>query len=124
MTERIYQPQSHIIVGISNANPALVTTLVENQYRVGDVLRIYIPTIPFDMVGWGMSQLNNAQVNVIDILSSTEFYINVDSTLFEPWVFADNDIYVPQTIPVGELADTIYGASLNTLPSLRRPYTQ
>lgn len=124
MTERIYQPQSHIIVGISNANPALVTTKVVNQYRVGDVVRISIPTIPFDQVGWGMSELNDAQVNVIEILSSTEFYINVDSTTFEPWVFADNKNYVPQVIPVGELADTIYGASLNTLPSLRRPYTQ
>ena len=120
---RIFQPQSHIVTNITNAKPAVVTTQEDHQYRVGDIVRINIPGIPFDQAGWGMRELNQKVVTVTGISSTTEFAINVDSTAFEPWIDADNDKYVPQVVPVGQVADTQYGASVNTLPSLVRPYT-
>ncbi len=40
----LYFPQNRVIAGISNANPMVVTTLVPQNYAVGDVVTFSMPT--------------------------------------------------------------------------------
>lgn len=48
----LYYPQYRAIAAITAANPMVVTTLVQQNYQIGDVVRFQIPT------QFGMQQLN------------------------------------------------------------------
>lgn len=44
-TKSLYYPQNRVIAGLTNANPMVVTTLVQQNYYVGDVVTFDIPSI-------------------------------------------------------------------------------
>jgi hypothetical protein len=50
----LYYPQNRTIAAITNANPMVVTTLVQQNYFVGDVVTFSIPTV------FGIPQLTNS----------------------------------------------------------------
>lgn len=87
----LYFPQNRVIAKITNANPMVVTTLVAQNYQVGDVVTFEIPTafgvpqlnpvngIPFEAT---ISAVNNA------VGTQTVTFANVDSTAFG--IFATN----------------------------------
>jgi hypothetical protein len=52
-TNSLYYPANRVIAGITNANPMVVTTLVQQNYAVGDVVTFDVPTV------FGMPQLRN-----------------------------------------------------------------
>ena len=52
-TKSLYYPKNRVIAKITNANPMVVTTLVQQNYAVGDVVTFEMPTI------FGMPQLSS-----------------------------------------------------------------
>lgn len=87
----LYYPQNRVIAKISNANPMVVTTLVQQNYFVGDVVTFDIPSI------FGIPQLTNRytglpfQATVIaanNAVGTQTVTLAVDSTSFG--VFATN----------------------------------
>jgi hypothetical protein len=50
----LYYPQNRVIAKITNANPMVVTTLVQQNYYVGDVVTFDIPSV------FGIPQLTNS----------------------------------------------------------------
>ena len=93
----VYQPQSCNITSISNANPAIVTTgdvtypggvqtitPFVNGYLSGTIIRLVIP------LGFGMSLPSQTQGNVltgeITVIDDHTFSMNVDTTLFQPFI--------------------------------------
>ena len=52
-TRALYYPENRVIAKITNANPMVVTTLVQQNYFVGDVVTFDIPSI------FGIPQLSN-----------------------------------------------------------------
>jgi hypothetical protein len=119
----IFQPARRTITAITNANPALVTCSFDTEFRDGDIIRITLPQISTDPVGFGMYEING-QLFQLTVNDDTSFYIDVDTTFFNPFVDASTTSgQYAQAVPVGEQNDTIYGATRNTLPSLVRPYS-
>jgi hypothetical protein len=89
----LYYPENRVIASITNANPMVVTTLVQQNYFVGDV-------VTFDMPSrFGMPQLSNYitglpfQATVIaanNAVGTQTVTLAVDSTNFG--VFATNSV--------------------------------
>jgi len=108
-TQPAYVPAMKAISSITNGFPALVTTTTEHDYVSGTVARLVI------FPGYGMSQANQltAPLTVNDAVS---FYIDIDTTLFDPFI---TPVLTPQTcqvIPVGEITEITTAAVHNNLP--------
>lgn len=90
----LYYPENRVIAKITNANPMVITTLVAQNYAVGDVVTFDIPS------AWGVPQLTNsitgltfqATVSAVNnaIGTQTVTFANIDSTNFG--VFATNSV--------------------------------
>lgn len=87
----LYYPEVRAIAKITNANPMVITTLVQQNYAVGDVVTFDIPS------AFGMPQLRNSisglpfQATVVAVnnaVGTQTVSVNVDSTAFG--VFATN----------------------------------
>ena len=98
----LYYPQIRAIAGITQAFPMVVTTLVQQNYQVGDVVTFEIPA------AYGMKQLNaglnglpfQATVSAVNnaVGTQTVTFANVDSTAFTAFAWPAISTY-PQTFP-------------------------
>jgi hypothetical protein len=108
----VYQPSMRIISNITNANPAVVTTTFAHQYITGTIVRLNFPP------GYGMEQANQLTGEIV-VTGSTTFSINIDTTLFDPYMtpatFPDDTQYA-QVVPIGENSLTLKAATVNSLP--------
>jgi hypothetical protein len=90
----LYFPENRVIAKITNANPMVITTLIAQNYQVGDVVTFDMPS------AWGVPQLTNsisglpfqATISAVNnaIGTQTVTFANVDSTNFG--VFATNSV--------------------------------
>jgi len=110
-TDPVFQPAMRIISGITNANPALVTTTFDHDYITGEILRLNIPA------GYGMEQANQLYAPII-VTSPTTFTIAIDTILFDtfiiPSTFPDDRQYA-QVTPIGEINELLAAATTNVL---------
>lgn len=106
-TSPAYEPQMQNIASITNSYPAVVTTTNDHGYLNGAIVRL---SVPYD---YGMTQINQ-QYGSISILSSTSFSIDIDSTFYWPWVVPTSPKQAPQTMPIGEIAETLASSNFNT----------
>ena len=118
----IFQPARRTIESISNAANAVIVTTQDHNYRDGDIVRVVIPIIPFEPLGFGMPEINN-KTGTVTVIDDTSFSVNIDSTLFEAFGDYDQFAQVSQTIPLGEVNSTILGATQSTLPTRVRPFS-
>ena len=105
----LYYPENRVVAKITQANPMVVTTLVQQNYQVGDVVRFAIPS------AYGMQQLNSTTngyplqftVSAVNnaVGTQTVTFANVNSTAFTAFVSllaAQYPTSFPQMIPQGE----------------------
>ena len=107
-----YQPAMRIVAGITNANPATVTTTFNHQYMTGTIIRIDIPP------GFGMQQINQ-QFAPITVIDNTNFTIAIDTTLYDPFLASTEYPYneqLAQAVPIGEVNEILTAATQNVLP--------
>lgn len=131
----VYRPEVSNITSISNSNPAIVTTgdvtfpsgiptitPFINQYVSGTILRLVIPE------GFGMTLPSQTQGNVltgqITVIDDHTFSINVDTTLFQPFILPspitlkDGSMLLAQNaqaVPFGEESSILTAAVRNVL---------
>lgn len=99
----LYYPQWRSIAKITLANPMVVTTLVQQDYQVGDVVRFQIPS------AYGMQELNTpntglpfeATVSAVNnaVGTQTVTFANVNSSAFTAFAWPLAASY-PQSLPV------------------------
>jgi hypothetical protein len=98
-----FTPARVPITGITNANPAVVTTGVNHGYSTGEVVRLHVPP-PF-----GMTQLNQQALS-ITVLSPTTFSLqysqvpvaqNVDSRNFYPFTTPSTIHFTCEALSIG-----------------------
>lgn len=108
----IFQPAMRLVTAITNANPAVVTTSFEHDYRTGDIVRLYVPK------WYGMRRADKLQ-GTITVTADTTFTIDIDTTGFNtfsipapvPWYVSS----APHVVPVGEINSNLGGAVQNGL---------
>lgn len=113
----LYYPEIRAIAAISQANPMVVTTLVQQNYAVGDVVRFQIPQTPASggVNGYGMPEINStgngivfeATVSAVNnaIGTQTVTFANVNSSAFTAFAWPGTGFYpigLPVMIPQGE----------------------
>jgi hypothetical protein len=101
-----------IISNITNSNPAIVTTTINNQYLDGTIVRLVVPQ------GFGMYQANQL-TGSIRVITDTTFSIDIDTTFFDSFVLPSSfplDYNDAQVIPVGAENDRLKVATQNVLP--------
>lgn len=91
-------PNTNVIAGITNANPAVITTSSPHGYSTGLNVRVVFP-FPYTN-SFGMPQINGL-TGLIAVLSPTTFSIAIDTTNLDPFVIGTT-LQQPQVIPIGQ----------------------
>ena len=86
-------PQS--ITPITQSSTRVITT-EPNEFVVGQLVRFTVPP------GDGMYQIDEMVAYIITIENPTTFYVQLDSTRFDPFYGTGNPMQIPQVIPVGD----------------------
>lgn len=96
-----YQPSRFVIAAISMGATTTVTTSVDNNYVVGQLVRLLIPQY------WGATQLNFRQGYVVNLPASNQVTLDINSlgnTPLMPPLFTDNSKNnLPQIIGIGDV---------------------
>jgi hypothetical protein len=93
-----YQPSLFYISAISEGTVTTVTTSVNHNYVIGQLVRLLIP------FNYGAQQLNERQGYVIGIPAANEVVLNIDSTKAD--AFIPSPTYgptPPQIAAIGEV---------------------
>jgi len=96
-TYNMWNPKKRVIGNITQANPGVVTTLVDHEFDDYQQIRLKIPTIG------GMTALDDVVVEITRINAST-FSIGIDTTGYTAFNFplpADAQATNSQAIPMG-----------------------
>jgi len=75
-----YTPALNDIDAITQSNPALVTTIDNHNYVIGQEVQFFIPP------QWGIRQLDQLTGYVLSIPALDEFTVSIDTTLFDAFV--------------------------------------
>lgn len=96
INEQFYQPRFFFIEDISLGVTTTVTTTEDHDYVIGQLCRLIIPPLN------GCRQLNESQGMVIEIPSTTEVVLNIDSSRYVDQFQTSTADNQPQIIPIGD----------------------
>lgn len=108
----MFQPAMRQVIAVTNAQTALVTTSFAHNYVDGAIVRLTVPQ------WFGMKQINKVQGTITNNGNPAQFFIDIDTTKFDPFVIpADQWWYNVNAyvLPVGSVAETLLAATHNTL---------
>jgi hypothetical protein len=92
-----FQPREYNIASITNGNTTLVQTTVAHDYVIGQLVRLLISQL------FGARQFNEQTAYVINIPSSTEITLALDSSSFDLFIANPSlDTTQPQVVAVGD----------------------
>jgi len=91
-----YKPSRFVISAITLGVNTLITTTVDTNYLVGQVVRLVIPP------SFGTRQLNEQQALVIGIPMPNQVIINIDSTLYDAFI-ASSATTQAQIMAIGDI---------------------
>lgn len=93
-----FTPRARVISNIIQGVTTQTVTSLATSYVVGQTVRFLIP--PF----FGMPQINQLLAYVIEVISTTEFIVDIDSRLFSPFIATpvQNISTLPQIIAIGD----------------------
>ncbi len=98
------------IEAITNSYPMILTTTLDHGYVAGMMVTFLIPP------SFGMIELNGQNVQIIEIIDTTNVLINVDSTNYTPFAF-------PSPLPTAYTpASIVPNSSGPYLPPLPLPF--
>ncbi len=104
-----FQPAMRLIDGITNANPAVVTTSFDHQYITGTIVRLLVPA------EWGMIQADQLK-GEITVTGDTTFSVKIDSLAFDSFVTPASPQQYAHVVPIGEINEILTAATQNVLP--------
>lgn len=95
---QFYEPRFWFISTIMNGITTTVTTTTTQDFVVGQLVRFIIPA------AFGIRQLNERQGYVIQILSTTQFIVDIDSSFMDSFKTSTFTTQ-PQVIPIGDIGN-------------------
>jgi len=108
VTTPVYKPAMRAIANITNGFPALVTTETDHNYIDGLIVRLVI------FPGYGMQQANQL-VGTATTNDAVSFYVDIDTTYFDPYTTPSSTPQTCQVVPVGEINSILDAAVRNVL---------
>lgn len=98
ITPQYYSPKQFFISDISIGSTTTVTTTVDHDYVVSQLVRLIIPN------GYGTTQLNEQTGYVISIPAADQVVLNIDSKFFDTFNPSYSlSLTLPQIIAIGDI---------------------
>lgn len=91
-----YSPRQYFIASISQGATTIVTTTVDNDYVVGQLIRLIIPYES------GIRFLNGRQAYVISIIAPDQVEIDINSSNMDPFTVSSARNQ-PQILAIGDV---------------------
>jgi hypothetical protein len=110
-----YAPSQFFISGISLGILTIVTTSVNHNYSIGQLVRLLVPN------GFGTRQLNEMLGYVTSIPALNQVMVNIDSSRFDPFFLNTVIATQPQIVAVGDVNTGTINTNGNTLEILTIP---
>lgn len=105
ITPQFYNPSRFVISNIALGQTTTVTTLLDNDYVIGQQVRLIIPP------SFGCRQLNESSSFVIQILSPTQVVLDLNSAQnVDPFV-ASSATTKAQILPIGDINSGIVNST-------------
>lgn len=101
MTIAIWSPRRNLVIAITQAPFAIVTTNIPHGYTDGDIVKFYIPE------NYGMQQANLFQTTILDIPTPTTFTTSMNSSLFDAFMVPVLAKQKAQVVPIGEINSSL-----------------
>lgn len=92
---QFYSPRRFVISAISLGVTTVITTTTDQDYTVGQLVRLVIPQ------SFGTRALNGISAYVISIPSSTEVELDIFSIGLDPFIFSSNGTQA-QILAIGD----------------------
>ncbi len=112
--EDYYEPSRFVITAISLGKSTLVTTEINNNYVIGQQIRLLIPS------SFGTYQLNGATGYVISIPTLNQVEIDIDSSQMDAFKSSSNPT-LPQIIAIGDINQGVISNVGPNVPSTAIP---
>jgi len=109
-----YQPSRFVISGVTLGVTTVVTTSVNNNYVVGQQVRLLIPQ------PYGCWQLNGSFGYVLSLPGANQVEVGIDSTNANAFVAAGTPNQ-PQIIAIGDINTGIMSATGRSIPATNIP---
>jgi hypothetical protein len=115
MANNIYLPPCYLvpqvldITAITQSYPMVVTVEQANMYLAGQNLHFSVPN------SYGMSQLDQMTGTIIEV-SGLNFYVNIDSTMFDPFVIPALGAEAPASVAPSGSKNVQYNNTTKWLP--------
>ncbi len=93
---QFYKPSRFVISAITLGSTTLVTTTVDHNYVIGQLVRLIIPNAN------GTYQLNERSGYVISIPSTTQVVLDIDSSMYNLFQTSSNPTQ-PQILATGDI---------------------
>jgi len=106
-----FAPQMMVVTNITTTNPTVITTLAASNYLDGAIVRVYVPP------GFGMYQINGL-TGTVTVIDSTNFSLDIDASLFDPFVVPSPRYQQSSVVNVGEVNTKLNSAIQNILPPI------
>lgn len=106
-----YQPRNFMISAVSLGYPTTVTTTVDHNYVVGQLVRLLIPPT------FGCRQLNGQEAYCIGVPAANQMQLAINSNGDDAYI-ASSASTQAQTVAVGNIA----GGAFNSIPSSQTTY--
>lgn len=111
-----YQPGIFFISEISTGTTTTVTTSVNNNYVVGQNVRLLIPKF------FGAYQINNQQGFVLSVPFSNQVIVGINSQVCDPFIPTPSyGPTLPQIIAIGDTNTGIISSTGRTVPTTAIP---
>jgi len=92
-----FQPSEFVISGVLLGTTTTVTTVLSNNYVIGQIVRLLIPE------SFGCSQLNEQTGIVISIPAANQVILNIDSSKNVDAFKSSSATTKAQIVPVGDI---------------------
>lgn len=101
---QFFQPSRFVIIALSLGETTTVTTGVDNNYVIGQLVRLIIP------IGYGSRELTGQTGYVIQIPASNQVVLNINSKNVNAFINASL-LQVPQIIAIGDVNSGIISST-------------
>ena len=101
-----YKPRQFIISAITQGVTTTITTVLDNDYVISQLVRVLIP------YGYGCVQLSGQSAYVIEIPAPNQVILNIDSRNYDTFNAAyTHNLTPPQIIAIGDIGNGTINAT-------------
>lgn len=106
-----YQPRRFVISAITRGFTTVVTTILDMDYVIGQLVRLIIPPT------FGIRQLNEQQAYVIELVSANQVRLDIDSRAMDAFI-SSSATTKSQILAIGDVNAGYVSSTGRSIPTI------